>query len=161
MRLLHATGDARLKWTKDYIGSEKIPPYAILSHTWKDGQEVTFENLKNLDNAKDIDGQSSEGYRKLRFCAQQAKRDGLDYFWVDTCCIHKSNSSELQEAINSMFRWYQHAARCYVYLSDVEQNTLDRNGEVAFKQSRWFTRGWTLQELLAPKSVEFFSNKGV
>jgi hypothetical protein len=160
MRLLHTASDARLKWTKDYIGNEKIPPYAILSHTWNDGQEVTFDNLKNLDNAQDIDGQSSEGYRKLRFCAQQARRDGLDYFWVDTCCIDKSNSSELQEAINSMFRWYQHAARCYVYLSDVEQNTLDNNGELAFKQSRWFTRGWTLQELLAPKSVEFFSSKG-
>ncbi|KAF2621589.1 HET-domain-containing protein [Macroventuria anomochaeta] len=148
MRLLCTTSDERPKWSKDYIGNEEIPNYTILSNTWKDGQEVTFDDL-------------NEGYRKLRFCAHQAKRDGLDYFWVITCCIDKSNSSELQEAINSIFRWYQHAARCYVYLPDVEQNTLDEDGESAFKRSRWFTRSWTLQELLAPKSVEFFSSKGV
>ncbi|KAJ4300817.1 hypothetical protein N0V90_002905 [Kalmusia sp. IMI 367209] len=152
--------------TKNYIGNEEIPDYAILSHTWKDGQEVTFDDLKNTDNAKEIDDRSSEGYRKLRFCAQQAKRDGLDYFWVDTCCIDKSNSSELQEAINSMFRWYKNAKKCYVYLSDVEYNSSDGNDKSfrrwkpAFRKSRWFTRGWTLQELLAPKAVEFFSKEG-
>ncbi|KAI1663836.1 hypothetical protein L13192_12233, partial [Pyrenophora tritici-repentis] len=101
MRLLHTTGDGRLGWTEDLIG-DKIPPYAILSHTWKEGQEVTFANLKDLDNAVDVDTQRKEGYRKIRFCAQQAKRDGLDYFWVDTCCIDKANNTELSKAINSI-----------------------------------------------------------
>jgi hypothetical protein len=159
MRLLYTTGDGRLGWTEDLIG-DKIPPYAILSHTWKEGQEVTFADLKDLDNAVDIDTPRKEGYQKIRFCAQQAKRDGLDYFWVDTCCIDKTNSQELQEAINSMFCWYQKAEKCYVFLSDVANDTLEIDSKSALKQSRWFKRGWTLQELLAPRSVEFFSEEG-
>jgi hypothetical protein len=94
-------------------------------------------------------------------------RDGLHYYWVDTCCIDKSNSVELQEAINSMFRWYQNATKCYVYLSDVsttKRKASDQLSEFtwesAFRASRWFDRGWTLQELLAPGSVEFFSREG-
>lgn len=158
MRLLYTTSDGRLDCTDDLIGDE-IPAYAILSHTW-DGQEVVFKDLKNNNDIKDVDTKLKGGYQKLFFCAQQAKRDGLNHFWVDTCCIDKSNNTELSEAINSMYRWYQNAAKCYVYLSDVEQDTLDGDGESAFKQSRWFTRGWTLQELLAPKSVEFFSSVG-
>jgi hypothetical protein len=162
MRLLYTASDATLRWTRDIIRSEEIPPYAILSHTWGE-QEVIFNDLKDIENA-----QSKEGYEKIRFCAQQAKRDGLDYFWVDTCCIDKANNTELSIAINSMFSWYQNADRCYVYLSDVEIRTLDvdrsdepaRTWQPAFKESRWFTRGWTLQELLAPKAVEFFSAQG-
>ncbi|KAF2846474.1 HET-domain-containing protein [Plenodomus tracheiphilus IPT5] len=159
MRLLYTASDGNLRWTEDLI-RDKIPPYAILSHTWKEGQEATFANLKDLDNAVYFDAQSKEGYQKIRFCAQQAKLDGLEYFWVDTCCIDKANNTELSKAINSMFRWYRNAERCYVFLSDVENDTLEGDGESAFKQSRWFNRGWTLQELLAPHSVEFFSKKG-
>jgi hypothetical protein len=159
MRLLYLESDGKLRWTEDFVRN-KIPPYAILSHTWKEGQEVTFADLKDLGNAVNADSQSKEGYQKIRFCAQQAKRDGLDYFWVDTCCIDKANHTELSKAINSMFRWYQNAKRCYVFLSDVENDALEGNGESAFMQSRWFTRGWTLQELLAPQSVEFFSKEG-
>ncbi|USP74830.1 putative multiple ankyrin repeats single kh domain protein [Curvularia clavata] len=159
MRLLYTASDGRLRWTEDLIG-DKIPSYAILSHTWKEGQEVTFADLKDLDNAADIEAHSKEGCRKLRFCAQQARRDGLDYFWVDTCCIDKANNTELSEAINSMFRWYQNAKKCYVFLSDVEHDTLEGDGGLAFRKSRWFDRGWTLQELLAPHSVEFFSKDG-
>jgi hypothetical protein len=103
---------------------------------------------------------------KLHFCAHQAAKDGLHYFWVDTCCIDKSSSAELTEAINSMFAWYRDAARCYVYLSDVSTSSptnstpAQQHWNRAFQQSRWFTRGWTLQELVAPVSVEFFSAKG-
>jgi hypothetical protein len=128
---------------------------------------VTFPDLKGLDNAADDNVRSKEGYQKLRFCAQQAKRDGLDYFWVDTCCIDKSTNQERDTAINSMFRWYQNAKKCYVFLSDIEYNTpnadskLSQRWKPAFRKSRWFTRGWTLQELLAPRSVEFFSKNGV
>ena len=160
MRLLEHTSGDEFVLTEDFIGNDKIPPYAILSHTWEDDQEVTFSEFT------DGTGKSKTGYEKIRFCGQQAKRDGLRHFWVDTCCIDKSDPAELREAINSMFRWYQNAVKCYVYLSDV--STLKRRAsdevseftwERAFRDSRWFTRGWTLQELLAPSSVEFFSQE--
>jgi hypothetical protein len=160
MRLLYYTSNDELSWTEDLIGDDTIPPYAILSHTWVDGQEVTFNDMLEKN------GKSKTGYRKIQFCAQQAKRDGLHHFWVDTCCIDKANHSELSEAIISMFRWYKNAKRCYVYLSDVSSNICEGNDDPhhrlgsAMKESRWFTRGWTLQELLAPDSVEFFSQEG-
>lgn len=141
-----------------FIGN-KIPGYAVLSHTWEaDDQEVTFNDLRSGM------GRSKAGYKKIQFCREQAQKDRLQYFWVDSCCIDKSSSAELSEAINSMFRWYQNAARCYVYLLDVstDEHFLSSQPpwESAFRQSRWFTRGWTLQELLAPLSVEFFSREG-
>jgi hypothetical protein len=164
MRLLYTAGDGRLGWTDDLVGDE-IPPYAILSHTWE-GREVAYKDLQNYRDIGDVDARLKGDYQKIFFCATQAKRDGLNYFWVDTCCIDKSNSQELQEAINSMFRWYQNATKCYVYLSDVEWHTPDADGELCrrwkslFRKSRWFTRGWTLQELLAPASVAFYSREG-
>jgi hypothetical protein len=110
---------------------------------------------------------SKSGYTKLRFGAQRAAYDGLQYFWFDSCCIDKSNSQELTEAINSLFSWFRHAAKCYVYLSDVSTTAngmsaeLQQNSwETDFRMSRWFTRGWTLQELLAPERVEFYSSRG-
>ncbi|KAN0067836.1 hypothetical protein V8E54_014083 [Elaphomyces granulatus] len=109
-------------------------------------------------------GKRKTGYDKIRFCGEQAGRDGLEYFWIDTCCIDKSSSAELHEAINSMFRWYRDAAKCYVYLADVSRPSLDTGiklpWELSFRKSRWFTRGWTLQELVAPAIVEFFSEEG-
>jgi hypothetical protein len=164
MRLLYTSSDGKLRWTNDITRSEEIPPYAILSHTWGE-QEVVFDDLKSLVSVHDIDAKRGSGWNKIRFCAQQAERDGLKHFWVDTCCIDKTNSQELQEAINSMFGWYQNAKKCYVYLSDVECYTPDADSESsrrwkpAFRKSRWFTRGWTLQELLAPASVAFYSKE--
>ncbi|KAH8799655.1 hypothetical protein F5884DRAFT_112869 [Xylogone sp. PMI_703] len=156
MRLLEYRDDAEFCF-KDFQ-DDNIPPYAILSHTWMEGQEVTFEDLMAGT------GKEKHGNKKIRFCGEQARRDGLQYFWVDTCCIDKANYAELQYAINSMFRWYRNATRCYVYLSDVPSYPLGTNTEFnpqswdsEFWRSRWFTRGWTLQELLAPRSVEFFS----
>ncbi|KAF2113564.1 hypothetical protein BDV96DRAFT_114202 [Lophiotrema nucula] len=160
MRLLKLSGDDELSFTQDIIDENEIPRYAILSHTWQEGEEVTFDELSNESS------KSKAGYAKIWFCAQQAKRDGLEYFWVDTCCIDKSSSAELHEAINSMFRWYQNSERCYVYLTDVAYDTSDGDDEYSrrwkppFKKSRWFTRGWTLQELIAPASVGFFSREG-
>lgn len=124
--------------------------YAVLSHRW-DSDEVTYKDIEN-GTAK-----TRRGYQKLEFCAEQAARDGLEYFWVDTCCIDKTSSSELSEAINSMFRWYQNATKCYVYLSDVLAH---EDWKTLFQKSKWFTRGWTLQELIAPGMVEFFSAEG-
>ncbi|KAH7074696.1 hypothetical protein BKA63DRAFT_319585 [Paraphoma chrysanthemicola] len=108
--------------------------------------------------------QSKKGYEKIRFCSQQASKHNLAYFWIDSCCINRKNSAELTEAINSMFRWYRNAAICYVYLSDIYGYEQGRRGETiseqaweAFRKSKWFTRGWTLQELIAPATVEFYS----
>ena len=161
MRLLECTGNNEFVLTKDFLGDDTIPPYAILSHTWKDGEEVTYDELKNSS------GSTKRGYEKIRFCGEQAKRDGLQFFWVDTCCINKSDHTELQDAINSMFRWYHDATECYAYLSDVSirkrkaSDAFSRcTWESAFRASRWFTRGWTLQELLAPHSVKFYSKEG-
>jgi hypothetical protein len=160
MRLLEFGSGGDLRLSQDFI--DHVPVYAILSHTWgADEDEVTFEDIGS-GRAK-----SKAGYKKIQFCGEQARKDGLQYFWVDTCCIDKRNNTELSKAINLMFRWYEKAARCYVYLTDVSV----RNGqdtphqylfpwEAAFRKSRWFTRGWTLQELLAPTLVEFFSVEG-
>jgi hypothetical protein len=161
MRLLQHKDAGQLSPTKDFVG-DNIPEYAILSHTWgADFEEVTLKDLT------DGTGTDKAGYNKIRFCGEQARRDGLQYFWVDTCCIDKSNNTELSEAINSMFRWYRNATKCYVYLSDVSikkrkasSQLSEFTWESAFRASRWFTRGWTLQELLAPSSVEFFPKKG-
>jgi hypothetical protein len=160
MRLLKRDDTGAFSLTEDLVGDDTIPPYAILSHTWDDGQEITFQDLEECT------GRGKSGYDKLWFCAEQAKRDSLQYFWVDTCCIDKSNYTELSREINAMFRRYRDASRCYVYLSDVPYLSPgaghDETGQLwesAFRRSRWFTRGWTLQELLAPASVEFFSSR--
>lgn len=111
-------------------------------------------------------GKSKAGYTKIQFCWKQAARNDLQHFWIDTCCIDKSSSAELSEAINSMFCWYQDAARCYVYLPDVSDSPFNEDGrssrrwKPSFKKSKWFSRGWALQELIAPASVEFFSKQG-
>lgn len=126
-----------------------IPPYAILSHRWQDG-EVLFEDIAS--------GQASEkfGFKKIEETCRQASRNGFTHVWVDTCCIDKSSSAELSEAINSMYRWYHQAAVCYVYLFDVPDG-VDPGQDAVFAQSEWFCRGWTLQELVAPSHMEFFS----
>ncbi|KAH6675387.1 heterokaryon incompatibility protein-domain-containing protein [Plectosphaerella plurivora] len=122
----------------DFV-TDHQPRYAILSHTWGDG-EVTFPEMKARDPATKL----KTGFRKIEYTCQEAQLAGLDWAWVDTCCIDKSSSSELSESINSMFRWYQQSAVCYVYLADLDD-------------CRWFERGWCLQELLAPTVILFFS----
>ncbi|KAK7182298.1 hypothetical protein DPSP01_007010 [Paraphaeosphaeria sporulosa] len=145
MHLLKINDDGNFSLTT-FVGSN-VPSYAILSHTWKaDDQELTFQDLISGT------GRNKDGYRKIQFCGDQAKKDRLQYFWVDTCCIDKSSSSELSESINSMFQWYQNAEVCYVYLADLPPDSdLSR-----LQLCRWFTRGWTLQELVAPKVVKFY-----
>ncbi len=180
MRLLHRDAAGSIRLTEDL--HTKIPPYAILSHRWGP-EEVLLQDLG------DSSVSSKRGYRKILFCGEQAKRDGLSYFWIDTCCIDKKNAVELQEAINSMFRWYRDAARCYIYLEDVSYATIqsaeppvspprtkrkdidavapgiirpvEPPWQDMFRRSIWFTRGWTLQEILAPESAEFFSREGM
>ena len=159
MRLLRRCDNDDIEFAQ--FDDEAVPRYVILSHTWgADTEEVTLEDLTNGN------GKNKSGYEKIRFCGRQAARDGLEWFWVDTCCIDKMNKAELFQAIRSMFRWYRNAIRCYVYLSDVSIAKSIVSGrdsrvdwEPTFRASRWFTRGWTLQELLAPSVVEFFSRE--
>ena len=128
-----------------------IPPYAILSHRWEQ-DEVSYQDM--LEGKK----KGGAGYAKiLNFCAL-ALRDHFDWAWVDTCCIDKKSSADLSEAINAMFGWYQRSATCYVYLSDVrrDENQTGRNQWPTFERSNWFTRGWTLQELIAPAKLRFY-----
>ncbi|KYG13654.1 hypothetical protein FVEG_13919 [Fusarium verticillioides 7600] len=132
-----------------FIGGH-VPPYAILSHRWgNDDEEVSFKDM-------DRGTMNKVGMKKVQGCCRQAKKDNLKYAWIDTCCIDKESSKELDEAINSMFQWYRRAAICYTYMADVpyEQDIWETTS--SFSASSWFTRGWTLQELLAPGEIHFF-----
>jgi hypothetical protein len=144
MRLLH-TATHQLR---EFYGDD-IPFYAILSHRW-DAVEVSFQDLIG-GNASDV-----PAFKKIRHFCRQAQSDGYEYAWVDTCCIDKTSSAELSEAINSMFQWYRKAQVCYAFLGDV--TTVDDDLS-EFRKSKWFTRGWTLQELLAPRTVIFFDSE--
>ncbi|KAK5661794.1 hypothetical protein OQA88_9896 [Cercophora sp. LCS_1] len=129
--------------------SSDIPPYAILSHTWEDG-EVSFDEMRSADRTH------KKGYEKiLQTCLLAKSQSNLGYAWIDTCCIDKSSSAELSEAINSMFSYYRDATVCYVYLADFATVTGQQSG---YGASRWFSRGWTLQELIAPQDLDFFDN---
>ncbi|KAJ3938459.1 uncharacterized protein N0V96_011714 [Colletotrichum fioriniae] len=130
-----------------------LPPYAILSHTWGSG-EVTFQEFADFNHA-----QEKAGWVKIQKTCELARKNGLEWAWVDTCCIDKSSSAELSEAINSMFEWYELSAMCFAHLADlpVESPTLWMSESGLYKRAcRWFERGWTLQELIAPKTLEFF-----
>jgi ankyrin repeat protein len=140
MRLLN-TDNFEVKEFRD----DEVPRYAILSHTW-DEEEVTFQDIEGTRAA------NKKGYEKVKSCCSVARANGLKYVWIDTCCINKTSSAELSEAINSMYRWYQEADVCYSYLADVSSKAI-------FSGSRWFTRGWTLQELIAPSTVIFLNNE--
>ena len=154
MRLIRATSLE----IHEFIGKQ-IPKYAILSHTWVDGEEIEFRHLRNLQivNKSEHNGFYDGGFEKIRRACSRALKDDLSYLWVDTCCINKDSSAELSEAINSMYKWYRNSAVCYVYLSDVNRTECGKVvGVEAVEKSRWFTRGWTLQELLAPERLKFF-----
>ncbi|KAI8630437.1 heterokaryon incompatibility protein-domain-containing protein [Xylariaceae sp. FL1651] len=120
------------------IPRHNVPPYAILSHTWGE-EEVSFQNLVEHK----AEASALRGYKKIMGCCKQASLDGFEYVWIDTCCIDKRSSSEVSEAINSMFRWYQNASLCYAYLEDVN----------------YFSNIQTLQELIAPPLVIFYSTE--
>ncbi|KAI0157450.1 heterokaryon incompatibility protein-domain-containing protein [Xylariaceae sp. FL1272] len=186
----------------------RVPPYVILSHTW-DGDEVLFQDIQpTFDGTfESLAWSTKKGARKVFDSAAITAKKGHKYIWIDTCCIDKSSSSELSEAINSMFNWYLKSSICFVYLADfalphaakngendcyaisdnqkIEQMTRRRFGKPltndggglaplhdqgshdtrshdsrsflqGLKDCRWFTRGWTLQELIAPHEVQFY-----
>lgn len=145
--------------TQEEFAPDDIPPYAILSHTWgKSEDEISFADMQRGGF------EHKKGYYKLSNACKQAYERGLEWIWVDTCCIDKSSSAELSEAINSMYKWYEQSVVCFVYLEDValtrpSGKTLKRAViKSAIQDCRWFTRGWTLQEFLAPRDVRFFSS---
>ena len=152
MRLLHA---ASLRFEEFF--DNNIPPYAILSHRWE-GKEVGFHEF---EAAKERDGPE---FSKIKnFCSVVSKEPPYDsrrreWVWIDTCCIDKKSSAELTEAINSMFQWYRRASVCYAYLSSVDAGNRKAQ-ELQFRHSPWFTRGWTLQELIAPPFVYFLDRE--
>jgi hypothetical protein len=134
-------------------------PYAIFSHVWQSAED-THRDLQDLRGVCSVSGRNPRDHvsEKVKNCCLTAEADGFKWVWIDTCCIDKSSSAELSEAINSMYAWYARAAVCYAYLQDVvEVDIATVEGRTAFSRSRWFTRGWTLQELLAPHSLVFLS----
>ncbi|KAJ5552381.1 hypothetical protein N7494_001759 [Penicillium frequentans] len=141
MRLVNTTESDSGSFNIEEFTDYNTPPYAILSHTWEQ-EEVSLQDMQGHGAKK------KKGFDKIKRCCALALASGFNYVWIDTCCIDKASSAELSEAINSMYRWYEEAEICYAYLSDVPSK-----GEL--KESRWFTRGWTLQELIAPTNITF------
>lgn len=130
----------------------KTPPYVILSHRWED-EEVSYKDLTEPE--KDLS--KLKGWTKLDSFCSLAEKDGWEWVWMDTCCIDKNSSTELSEAINSMYQWYREAGFCFAYLADI--SVVKDETEIKkkqFWQSEWFQRGWTLQELLASSEVVFY-----
>ena len=131
------------------FGNDQAPQYAILSHTWE-GKEVSYEDMQAIGKPT-----RTRGFKKIRFACKQALYDGQKYVWIDTCCIDKKSSAELQEAINSMYRYYAEAEICYVYLAELDEECpVLHDGAPAeylklhswreqFMQCRWFGRGWS------------------
>ncbi|KAI1803237.1 HET-domain-containing protein [Daldinia bambusicola] len=163
MRLLEAhtakeTGTLKLVEKRP----DELLRYAILSHTWED-DEITFDDIESGEagyaSAKTAAAHTS--LSKILGACTQAANDGYEYIWIDSCCIDKRSSSELSEAINSMFAWYRDADICYAFLLKAPNDLATPEAKAEFETNRWFTRGWTLQELLAPKHVIFFSGDWV
>jgi Heterokaryon incompatibility protein (HET) len=140
MRLLH-TSELRLQ----HFDEDELPQYAILSHTWED-EELSFQQTSSGNFSH------CPGFTKVKRSCDTIK-DDYEWIWIDTCCINKESSAELTQAISSMYSWYERADECFVYLADFMyvEDSLDD-----LKHCRWFTRGWTLQELLAPEHIVFW-----
>ena len=161
MRILHIesndTPDPTLQISfSEFVGSD-VPPYAILSHRWRD-QEVLYDDMVATDRSI---ARSKRGYAKLEMTCRLAFEHGFGYVWSDTCCIDKSSSAELSEAINSMYSYYTQSEWCIAYLDDVELDETQPGSffgaDGTFSRSAWFSRGWTLQELIAPLRLAFYT----
>ncbi|KAF3805634.1 Vegetative incompatibility protein HET-E-1 [Colletotrichum gloeosporioides] len=139
MKLLNC----KTRQVEDFCGTSMPASYAILSHRWE-SDEVTYQDLHTPELAT-----RKAGWTKIQSLCRVALKYGHSHVWIDTCCINKQDLTELNEAINSMFKWYAGSAVCYTYLSDIEDGD-------PMDHSLWFTRGWTLQELIAPPRMVFF-----
>ncbi|THV02651.1 HET-domain-containing protein [Dendrothele bispora CBS 962.96] len=130
---------------------DTIPPYAILSHRWISGEEIVYQEYLR-DYHSHLDNETKSGYRKIQNACRMARQEDLRYIWIDTCCIKQGDKRDVGSNITSMYGYYQNAEVCYAYLVDVSGS-----GEL-FPEKEWFRRGWTLQELLAPRTVVFLDN---
>lgn len=140
--------------------NQPSPQYVVLSHTWLVSdkpnvvREITYQDMQNQHKSIKEGNYKTQGWAKLKNYCDLARSNGWQYAWMDTCCIDKTNSADTQEAINAMFRWYAATGVCYAYLDGVDSRELNHSHET-FRTARWFTRGWTLQELLAPTNLIF------
>ena len=145
-----------------FASPEQVPDgYAILSHVW-DAKEQSFQDLQSIRKkcARNLTPKRRNPRNmvclKIRKCCELAESHGYKWVWIDTCCIDKTSSAELSGAINSMFRYYSLARICYGYLRDVSHIPRCQAGHSVVR-SVWFRRGWTLQELIAPRFLVFIS----
>lgn len=150
MRLLNTT-----TLMLEEFWDNSIPPYAILSHTWEK-DEITLQEFQAGKQDEMITRKA--GFVKVRNFVELARQYDYAWVWIDTCCIDKTSSSELSEAINSMFRWYQSARICFTYWFDYHLDRLSTENQKEFSSCKWLTRGWTLQELIAPEIVVFLNS---
>jgi hypothetical protein len=129
--------------------NRNVPKYVTTSHRWRAGNEAMISDIRSKHNT------DNSGFKKVEGFAQCVRKHMgfVDWMWIDTCCVNQDSSQEVDEAVNSMFQWYSNAEVCLAYLADVS-NAKDMD---QFRRSEWFRRGWTLQELLAPAFVVFFS----
>ncbi|KAG7284272.1 hypothetical protein NEMBOFW57_010636 [Staphylotrichum longicolle] len=134
------------------LGSSQSKPYWILSHTWGE-DEVNFQDMQSLALST-----AKLGFQKIQSMCKLALTSGINYVWIDKCCIDKTSSAELSESINSMFYWYKESERCIAFLNDLAPGA-ESTTENELRGCRWFTRGWTLQELLAPSNVDFYDGQ--
>ncbi|KAK2597031.1 hypothetical protein N8I77_012905 [Diaporthe amygdali] len=156
MRLLHTTTQKLVEKTPEELRKDNVR-YAILSHTWGPNEVIYEDIVHGTEWTK-----NPNSLRKVQGACHQARSDGYDYIWIDTCCIDKSSSAELSEAINSMYIWYEMSKVCYAFIEDFNWDNLGSpETKDSFAASRWFTRGWTLQELLAPANLIFFTKNWV
>lgn len=146
-----------------WIDNPDDAKYAVLSHVWGRDGEQSYQDLVRIQHEASRRGESDEGSvlhaasPKIRNACAHALADGFEYIWIDFCCIDKTSSAEVSQAVLAMYSWYGHAAVCYAYLDDVEADEDPRLPDAKFRRSRWHTRGWTLPELIAPKTVIFLS----
>lgn len=156
MRLLHTTTQKLVEKTPEELRKDNVR-YAILSHTWGPNEVIYDDIVRGTEGTK-----NPNSLLKVQGACHQARSDGYDYIWIDTCCIDKSSSAELSEAINSMYTWYEKSQVCYAFIEDFNSENLGSpENKESFAASRWFTRGWTLQELLAPANMIFFTRDWV
>ncbi|KAK2036506.1 HET-domain-containing protein, partial [Colletotrichum somersetense] len=144
-----------------YAVGDSPPTYAILSHRWETNicEEVLYDDFVNATNPDTQKLRQKRGFAKVDGACKQAAQDGYDHIWIDSCCINQNSSAELSESINSMYRFYQEAQVCYAFLAGLPAPNACIDADESFERHEWFTRGWTLQELIAPATVMFFTDE--
>ncbi|KAK7443541.1 hypothetical protein VKT23_015714 [Stygiomarasmius scandens] len=148
--------DTRTLQLVEFYEEDIVPPYAILSHRWIEGKEVVYEEFCQHQHRTKL----KSGYQKIEAACRQARQDGIQYIWIDTCCIKQENHADVRKNIVSVYAYYQNADVCYAYLADTTtEYQMFRSTCSSRSGSEWFQRAWTLQELIAPRTVIFFGGE--